>query len=159
MATKQLNRVIDTLRKAALPQEGTGLRDGQLLESYIHSREEAACAALVHRHGPMVWGVCRRVLDNHQDAEDAFQATFLVLVRKAATVTPKESVANWFYGVAHQTAIKARATTARRRGREKQVTAMPEPALEQQQLWNDVQALLHQQLRCLPNKYRSAIVL
>ncbi len=159
MATKQLNRVIDTLRKAALPQEGTGLRDGQLLESYIHSREEAAFAALVHRHGPMVWGVCRRVLDNHQDAEDAFQATFLVLVRKAATVTPKESVANWLYGVAHQTAIKARATTARRRGREKQVTAMPEPALEQQQLWNDMHALLDQELSCLPDKYRAVIVL
>src|SRR5260370_4362083 len=101
MATKQLNRVIDTLRKAALPQEGTGLRDGQLLESYIHSREEAAFAALVHRHGPMVWGVCRRALDNHQDAEDAFQATFLVLVRKAATFTPKASLDNWLSGV-HQ---------------------------------------------------------
>src|SRR6516162_1507942 len=134
MATKQLNRVIDTLRSAALPQEGPGLSDGQLLESYVRSREEGAFAALVHRHGPMVWGVCRRVLDSHQDAEDAFQATFLVLVRKAGAVTPREMVANWLHGVAHQTALKARANTARRRGREKQVTAMPEPALEQQQL-------------------------
>src|SRR5262249_55320120 len=159
MATKQLSRVIDTLRNAALPQEGTGLSDGQLLESYIRGREEAAFAALVHRHGPMVWGVCRRVLDSHQDAEDAFQATFLVLVRKAAAVTPREMVANWLYGVAQKTALKESATTAGRRGRKKQVTAMPEPALEQQQLWDDMRALLDQELSRLPDKYRAVIVL
>src|SRR5262245_2127529 len=126
MAINQLSRVIHTLR---LPPEGGGLSDGQLLESYVSSRAEAAFAALVHRHGPMVWGVCRRLLHSHQDAEDAFQATFLVLVRKAASVAPKDMVANWLYGMAHQTALKARATTAKRRGREKQVMAMPEPAL------------------------------
>src|SRR5438445_12631198 len=128
MATNQLRRVIQTLRGGtALPQDGAGLTDGQLLESYVGSREEAALAALVHRHGPMVWGVCRRVLRSHQDAEDAFQATFLVLVRKAASVV---SVGNWLYGVAHQTALNARATTARRQAREKQVLTMPELALE-----------------------------
>src|SRR6516162_1670272 len=115
MAINQLSRVIHTLR---LPPEGGGLSDGQLLESYVSSRAEAAFAALVHRHGPMVWGVCRRLLHSHQDAEDAFQATFLVLVRRAASVV---SVANWLYGVAHQTALKARAVAARRRAREKQV--------------------------------------
>src|ERR1700757_2047466 len=121
MATNQLRRVLQTLGKATLPHEGTGLSDGQLLETYIRSREEAAFAALVHRHGPMVWGVCRRVLERHQDAEDAFQATFLVLVRKASSVVPRAMVANWLYGVAHQTALKARATTAKRHTREKQV--------------------------------------
>src|SRR5439155_13822725 len=136
MATSRLRRVIQTLRGATLPHEGAGRTDGQLLERYVSSREEAAFAALVRRHGPMVWGVCRRVLRSHQDAEDAFQATFLVLVRKAACVVPRDMVANWLYGVAHQTALKARATTAKRRGREKQVTAMPEPALERQQLWD-----------------------
>src|SRR5438270_12782337 len=109
MATNQLGRVIETLRSAAFPHEGAGATDGQLLESYLRSREEAAFAALVQRHGPMVWGVCRRVLASHQDAEDAFQATFLVLVRKAASVVNKELVANWLYGVAHRTALKARA--------------------------------------------------
>src|SRR3954466_10480957 len=129
MASNQLRRVLQTLGRAALPLEGAGLSDGQLLECYVRTREEAAFAALVHRHGPMVWGVCRRVLSSHQDAEDAFQATFLVLVRKAGSIVPREMVANWLYGVAHQTALKARATTAKRRAREKQVTAMPEPAL------------------------------
>src|SRR5947209_773605 len=125
MATHRLRHVVQTLRGAALPREEASLTDGQLLQSYVRGREEAAFAALVRRHGPMVWGVCRRILGNHQDAEDAFQAAFLVLVRKAASVA---SVANWLYGVAHQTALKARATIARRRGREKQATTMPEPA-------------------------------
>src|SRR6201982_1898319 len=116
MATSQLGRVLQTLRSATVPPEGAGLTDGQLLECYVRGREEAAFAALVRRHGPMVWGVVRRVLRGHQDAEDAFQATFLVLVRKASAVTPKELVANWLYGVAYRTALKARATAARRRG-------------------------------------------
>jgi RNA polymerase sigma factor (sigma-70 family) len=159
MATNQLRRVLQTLGRATLPHEGAGLSDGQLLESYVRSREEPAFAALVQRHGPMVWGVCRRVLSSHQDAEDAFQATFLVLVRKAASIVPRELVANWLYGVAHQTALKARSTTAKRRAREKQVTAMPEPAVEQQDLWNDLQPLLDQELSRLPDKYRAVIVL
>src|SRR5438876_11228249 len=131
MPTNQLRQVLQTLRQATLPREEADRTDGQLLERYITSREETAFAALVQRHGPMVWGVCRRVLSSHQDAEDAFQATFLVLVRKAASVVPRDMVANWLYGVAHQTALKARATAAKRCVREKQVTTMPEPALDQ----------------------------
>src|SRR4029078_8959342 len=118
MATRQLRQVIQTLGSATLHHDGAGLTDGQLLESYVTSREETAFAVLVRRHGPMVWGVCRRLLRSHQDAEDAFQATFLVLVRKAASITSRELVANWLYGVAHQTALKARATAAKRMGRE-----------------------------------------
>src|SRR3954451_3518888 len=127
MATNQLSRVIHSLRSAASPPEAA-LSDGQLLECYLRSREESAFAALVSRHGPMVWGVCRRVLHSHHDVEDAFQATFLVLVRRAHVVVPREMVANWLYGVAHQTALKARAMASRRKGRERQGTAMPEPA-------------------------------
>jgi RNA polymerase sigma factor (sigma-70 family) len=107
----------------------------------------------------MVWGVCRRMLPSQQDAEDAFQATFLVLVRKASSVVPREMVANWLYGVAHQTALKARTTTAKRRAREKQVTAMPEPAMEQEELWQDLRPVLDQELSRLPDKYRAVIVL
>src|SRR5262245_50426321 len=86
MATTPMTPVIRTLRTALLLRDGAGLSDGQLLEGYVRCREETALAALVHRHGPMVWGVCRRVLGNYHDAEDAFQATFLVLVRKAASL-------------------------------------------------------------------------
>jgi RNA polymerase sigma factor (sigma-70 family) len=159
MATSQLKRVIHTLHRAAAPGDGAGSTDGQLLESYLISREESAFAALVHRHGQMVWGVCRRLLRCHHDAEDAFQATFLVLVRKASSVVPRDKVANWLYGVAHQTALYARATLARRSVREKQMTSMPEPVIEQQDSCDDLQALLDGELSRLPEKYRAVIVL
>jgi RNA polymerase sigma factor (sigma-70 family) len=120
---------------------------------------EAALGALVKRHGPMVWGVCRRILRNYHDAEDAFQATFLVLVRKAASIASRELLANWLYGVAHQTALKTRTTAANRRGRERQVMEMPEPVTAEPDLWNDLQPLLDQELSHLPDKYRIAIVL
>jgi RNA polymerase sigma factor (sigma-70 family) len=159
MANKQMSEVLEHLRQAALLRDGAGLTDGQLLEDYLRRREEAALAALVRRHGPMVWGVCRRVLRNYHDAEDAFQATFLVLVRKAASVVPREMVANWLYGVAQQTALKARATTARRGARERQVTQVPEPAATVPELWDDLQPLLDRELSGLPDIYRVAIVL
>ena len=111
MATGQTSEFIQHLRRAVLLRDGAGLTDAQLLADYFSRRDEAALAALVRRHAPMVWGVCRRVLRNHHDAEDAFQATFLVLVRKATAIVPRQMVANWLYGVAHQTALNARATT------------------------------------------------
>jgi RNA polymerase sigma factor (sigma-70 family) len=159
MATNQLSRVLQSLCTAALPDEAEYWSDGRLLQAYVASREEAAFAALVRRHGPMVWGVCRRMLHGHQDAEDAFQATFLVLVRKASSVVPRDMVANWLYGVAHQTALKARATAAKRHAREKQVTTMPEPALVRHESCDDLRAVLDRELSRLPDKYRAVLVL
>src|SRR5947209_5841496 len=98
MGTNPMSRVIQHLRRTALLHDEAGLTDGQLLGCFVERQDKDAFAALVKRHGPMVWGVCRRVLANHQDAEDAFQATFLVLVRKAASIRPREMVANWLYG-------------------------------------------------------------
>ena len=159
MATSQMSGVIQHLRRTVLLRDGAGLTDGQLLTDYISRRDEAALAALMHRHGPMVWGVCRRVLRNYHDAEDAFQATFLVFVRKAASIASRELLANWLYGVAHQTALKARATAAKKNVRERQVTEMPEPAVAEQDLWNDLQPLLDEEVSRLPDKYRVVIVL
>ncbi len=158
MATR-MNDLVQHLRRAMLERDGAGLTDGQLLERFIVQRDEAAVAALVRRHSPMVWGVCRRVLGNHHDAEDAFQATFLVLVRRAAAIVPREMVGNWLYGVAHQTALKARATLAKQRTREKQLPAMPEIGVEPQLLRRELQLVLDQELSRLPDKYRVAIVL
>ncbi len=155
----RITEVLRHLGGAALAQAEAGLTDGQLLGRFTDQRDEAAAAALVRRHGPMVWGVCRRILQDLHDAEDAFQATFLVLVRRAASINPRELVGNWLYGVAHQTALKARATRARRRTREHQGADMPEPAGAGEQLWNDLQPLLDQELSRLPEKYRAAIVL
>src|SRR5262245_31632092 len=146
MTTSQMGDVLQHVRRAALLSDGAGLTDGQLLRDYLARRGEAALAALVRRHGPMVWGVCRRILGNYHDAEDAFQATFLVLVRKASSIASPELFANWLYGVAHLTARKARATTARRRVRERQVTPMPETAVTEPDLGADLQPLLDQEL-------------
>ncbi len=159
MATGQLSEVVQHLRKTVLPRDGAGPTDEQLLEDYISRRDEAALAALVLRHGPMVWGVCRRVLSNYHDAEDAFQATFLVFVRKASSIASRELLANWLYGVAHQTAMKARVNVARRKIRERQVTDMPEPAVVEQVCWNDLQPLLDEELSRLPDLSRAVLVL
>jgi RNA polymerase sigma factor (sigma-70 family) len=159
MPTNQPSQFSQYLRRAALLRDGAGLTDGQLLEDFISRCDEAALAALVQRHGTMVWGVCRRLLPNYHDAEDAFQATFLVLVRKAASIVPREMIANWLYGVARQTALKARATAAKRKEREIQVAEMPEPIAAEQELWRDLQPLLDEELSRLPAKYRAVIVL
>jgi RNA polymerase sigma-70 factor (ECF subfamily) len=137
-----------------------GLPDGQLLERNVNRRDEAVFEAIVRRHGPMVWGVCRRVLGGHHDAEDAFQATFLVLARKASSIVPREMLPNWLYGVACQTAMKARAGIFRRRARERQVPRMPEPSAEPRESWDDeALALLDEELRRLPAHYQAPIVL
>src|SRR5260370_23669276 len=126
MPASPLDSVIEHLRRAVLPGDGAGLGEGELLGWFVERHDEAALAALVRRHGPMVWGVCRRLLAHH-DAEDAFQATFLVLVRKAASVKPRAAVGNWLYGVARQAALQARGAAARRRARGGHRPAKPEP--------------------------------
>src|SRR5689334_262291 len=136
-----------------------GLSDGQLLERFVGRREQAVFEAIVHRHGAMVWGVCRRVLRDHHDAEDAFQATFLVLARKARSVVPREKLGPWLYGVAYKTAMKARAMRAKRRTREVQVPDMPEPEAASRDLRDDLTELLDGELSRLPGRYRIPIVL
>jgi DNA-directed RNA polymerase specialized sigma24 family protein len=100
------------LRRAAPFQDEDRLTDGQLLDRFLAQRDEAAFEELVRRHGPMVLGVCRRVLPNAHDVEDAFQAAFLVLVRKVASVERPDLVGHWLYGVAYRTAVRARALDA-----------------------------------------------
>jgi RNA polymerase sigma factor (sigma-70 family) len=158
MAITPMSEVIHYLRSSLLP-EGGELTDGQLLECYLSCRQPAALEALVRRHGLMVWNVCRRVLGCDHDAEDAFQATFLVLVRKAASVHPRAKVGNWLYGVAHQTALKARATRAKRLARERPVSHTPDSPARSPGPWDDLHPLLDQEISRLAEKYRTAIVL
>jgi RNA polymerase sigma factor (sigma-70 family) len=154
-----LSRVIHCLGMPALPQDGGGFTDGQLLEGFIARRKEMDFAALVKRHGPMVFGVCQRVLKNSHDAEDAFQATFLVLVRKATSLLSRENIGNWLYGVAYRTALKARSVASRRQAKERQVATMSKPRALQEDDWQDLLPVLDQELNRLPAKYREAIVL
>jgi RNA polymerase sigma factor (sigma-70 family) len=150
--------VIEHLRKAASLREDAELTDGQLLERFVKNHDRAALEVLVQRHGRMVWGVCCRILRDGPDAEDAFQASFLVLVRRA-NAAPRDTVANWLYGVAHQTALKARATIGTRKVRETQVTDMPQPNAPPQVLWDDVQCILDEELSRLSDKHRAVIVM
>jgi RNA polymerase sigma factor (sigma-70 family) len=159
MAAAQMETAIRHLRQAVLRQDRAGRTDGQLLASFIEDKDEAAFEALVRRHGPMVFGVCCRVARNHHDAEDAFQATFLVLARKASSVRPRDKLANWLHGVALRTAMKAKALMAKRRRREQQVTEMPEPEAVRHGHGRDLQHLLDQELKGLPENYRLPIIL
>jgi RNA polymerase sigma factor (sigma-70 family) len=155
MPTSPLSTALRDLL-ADLGPDGGGATDGELLARFQASRDEAALAALVQRHAPMVWGVCRRQLQNHHDAEDAFQATFLVLVKKAAGV-PAQAVAGWLYGVARQTAVRLRALAARRARRERQVVSMPEPTEEVRDA--GLASVLDEELGRLPGHYRGIIIL
>jgi RNA polymerase sigma factor (sigma-70 family) len=157
MAADRFTLLIRRLRWAALRADGAGPTDRELLEQYVACRDEAAFEALVLRHGPMVLGVCRRVLRNQADAEDAFQATFLVLVHKAAAIR-SGNVGSWLYGVAHNTALKALAMNRKRRTKEREAgpvarTRTAEPG------WCEFQALLDTELSRLPERYRAPLIL
>ena len=135
------------------------LSDGQLLDRFVERRDASAFEAIVERYGPLVWGVCRRVLRDHHDAEDAFQATFLVLARRAASVMPREKLGNWLYGVAFQTAMKARATRAKRRVRERPAWEMTEPEAVPDEHADELLSRLDREVTRLPEKYRMPIIL
>ena len=156
MTINRLRLGIDLLQTVCAP-EVENVSDGQLLESFLLRRDEAAFAALVRRHGPMIVGVCRRVLGNAADADDAFQAVFLVLVRKAAALKGRAVLGAWLHGVARRTALKARTLAAQRRAKE---LAAARPAIVQvEEVRNDWLPLLDEQLSRLPDKYRLPIVL
>src|SRR5262245_14585360 len=133
--------------------------DAQLLERFVSRREEAAFAALLQRYGALVLSVCRRVLRQEQDAEDAFQATFLVLARKAVSIDKRASVGSWLYGVACRLAAKAKVATARRRARERPLPDLPAAEPVPEGIWRDLRPVLDEEVSRLPDKYRAPFVL
>jgi len=138
--------------------------DAELLRRFVGGRDGDAFAALVRRHGPLVFGVCVRVLGNTADAEDAFQATFVVLARRAASVGRPGVLANWLYGVARRTALKAKAAVVRRRRHEARAAALASAALgpaacHGDPAWNDVWLVLDEELSRLPDRDRAPLVL
>jgi RNA polymerase sigma factor (sigma-70 family) len=159
MANPQLDHLVHSIRQLAGVPSGTELTDRQLLERFVGTRSETAFAALVERHGALVLGVCRRVLDHVQDAEDAFQATFLVLARKAGAVRWQEEISDWIHAVAYRTALKARGEAARRRGRERPLIDLPAPETDSGLAWQELRPILDEEVRRLPEKYRAPLVL
>src|SRR6266542_3930455 len=145
-------------RKVAASGDAGQLSDGQLLQRFVSMRDEASFAALVRRHGAMVLRVCRQVLREPHDAEDAFQATFLVLVRRAGSVGRPELLGNWLYGVAYRVAARARGGLVRRRAHEQPVADLAAaPARETNA--DDVGPLVQEEVQRLPSKYRAPVVL
>jgi RNA polymerase sigma factor (sigma-70 family) len=137
----------------------TAITAGRLLERFLAGHDDAAFRALLQRHGPMVLGVCRRLLRHEQDAEDAFQATFLVLVRKATTIAKRHAVGSWLYGVAYRVALKARTWALRRRTHETQAVTRSMADSPDELLWRDLKPVLDDEVHRLPEKYRAPVVL
>jgi RNA polymerase sigma factor (sigma-70 family) len=153
--------------QSALNVGADELSDEYLLDRFLNaveSESQKAFGTLVERHGPMVLGICRHVLHTHHDAEDAFQATFLVLARKAGSIRNGRVLAGWLHEVAHRIAIKARASAARRRTLEKEGVAMSPEAIEPDNqdaaaAWNELRPVLHAEVAMLPDRYRIPVIL
>src|SRR5947208_8379168 len=154
MSSAQIGAVLRYIRKLA-----TARPDHELLDRFVRHRDEAAFAALLQRHGPMVLGVCRSVLHDLHDAEDAFQAAFLLLSQKAGSIHRREAVSGWLYRVAYHLAVRAKANAARRRVLEKRAVTMPsaDPVLDMS--LRELRAMLLEELEGLPEQYRGPLVL
>jgi RNA polymerase sigma factor (sigma-70 family) len=159
MAQQRLEAVVRRLHEMAEGPVHAEAGDGQLLRQFLATRDEAAFAALLRRHGPMVLGVARRVLGHDQDAEDVFQAVFLVLARKASAIRKRASVASWLHGVALRLALRERARREGRRVRERRGAAMGGAKADVGAAWEELQAALHEALLALPERQRAALVL
>jgi RNA polymerase sigma factor (sigma-70 family) len=156
MSAIQCGRFVRQLRNVLARHDLAGLNDGDLWRRYLRERSEAAFETLVRRHAPMVMGVCRRVLRNEQDAEDAFQATLLVLVRKGSRCQSPVKMANWLHGVAYRTALEARRAVAIRRAREAKV--IPRTVISDDRC-AELRPVLDEEIGRLTEKYRAAVVL
>jgi RNA polymerase sigma factor (sigma-70 family) len=140
-----------------LRRETGGHSDRQLLDAFTAANDQSAFAALVKRHGSLVLGVCRRILQESHDAEDAFQAVFLVLARKAATLRNSEALTSWLHGVAYRVSLRARRDAARRRKHESRVVPRTNPPAWEVG-WRELQAVLDEEVEWLPSAYRAAFV-
>ncbi len=147
------------MQDVAGPSSQSEPTDERLLRDYVASQDARAFAAIMRRHGGMVSGVCRRVLEREQDVEDAFQATFLVLLRKAPSLSRPNLLGNWLYGVAYRISSKIRSANIRQRTREAPMVDLPAPDANDDASWRDLQPVFDDELRRLPERYRRPIVL
>jgi RNA polymerase sigma factor (sigma-70 family) len=159
MAKTGLDLVVRHARRAAAGPNRDQPSDPELLGRFLGGADPGAFTAVVRRHGPLVMRVCRHVLGHHQDAEDAFQATFLVLARRAAGIRKGGSLASWLHGVAYRTALTARRRAATRRKHEARAPTGSQPEAPQELAWREVQAILEEEVEALPEAYRSPFVL
>ncbi|MCI0462048.1 MAG: RNA polymerase sigma factor [Gemmataceae bacterium] len=159
MTGKPLSQWLRQFCRRAGPDEARGLSDAELLRRFVDRRDEAAFEVLLWRHGPLVLGVCRRLLPQDSDVEDAFQATFLVLVRKAGAISKRASVAAWLYRVAYRIALAARAASAKRDRLERRAEVPPTSPAEPSPGLGELRAVLDEEVNRLPAKYRLPVIL
>jgi RNA polymerase sigma factor (sigma-70 family) len=158
MADAPTNPALQFVRGVAAHDPGDEA-DERLLARFVDRADEGAFHVLLRRHGPLVLSVCTRVLGTEPDAADAFQATFLVLVRKAGSLRAPGSLAPWLYGVAYRTALKAKAELVRRRVREERLADRVAPPAPDDLMWRDVRLVLDEEVNRLPHRYRAPLVL
>src|SRR5262245_22000599 len=159
MASGQFGSVLRHIRGLIGASEGAEQTDGMLLDRFIRQQDESAFETLMQRHGRMVLGLCRSILHDAHDADDGFQATFLVLARKASSIRKQPSVASWLYGVAYRTALRAKITSARRRVQERQAVDMSHDDLVSEIGRQELRGVVHEELQRLPEKYCAPLVL
>jgi RNA polymerase sigma factor (sigma-70 family) len=160
MAIETLGAALQQINRLFADGAVTGLSDAQLLERFVGQRDATSFEALVARHGPMVLSVCRGILRDPNDAEDAFQATFLILVKKAGLIGGRVVLGGWLYQVAHRVAIQANIATARRRAHEREAGQMATTSVSSGlTIHDDLLSALHEEIARLPAKYRLAVVL
>src|SRR5579859_5612499 len=158
MATVNVSSFLRRLTRGMAAETLTEQSDRQLVDFFLDRRDESAFETLLRRHGPMVYGVCWRVLQQAQDAEDAFQATFLLLAQKLQTVRRRDSLASWLHGVAHRVSLKTRAQMAARRRRE-QAAPVPQSVPPDEVPWKELRTVLDAELARLPDKWRLPLIL
>src|SRR5262249_37526724 len=159
MAYTGSNPILQLIRRVVHDTRMRSCADQDLLQRFLAGRDEAAFNALLRRHGSMVLDVCRSVLANEADAEDAFQATFLVLARKARSIRNAASLASWLHGVADRAARKAQADFARRQQHEARVRERSVAGASDDLTWREVRQALHEELNRLPGRVRAPLVL
>jgi RNA polymerase sigma factor (sigma-70 family) len=159
MAGAQLTSILQHLQQLVGPPDDRRLSDAELLQRFRTNRDETAFRLLMERHGRMVLSVCSRVLRQRQDAEDAFQAAFLILARNAASIRKGTALGSWLYGVAYRTALKARRQMSRRQKHEKRAGKAAQTDPDLNLAWQELQAVLTEEVGRLPEKYRAPFVL
>jgi len=154
MAATKADTVARYLRRIVVQAGYRDMTESQLLQRFIANHDEAAFAALVRRHGEMVWRVCQNVLHRVQDSEDAFQATFLALAENAKKIRKPAALASWLHGVALRFALKARRDAARRRAHELKQADASRPGATSELSWRELRQALDEEIQRLPEKYR-----
>src|SRR6516162_1454542 len=158
MADTRHHPILNYLRRVLGTEAVGGVTDAELLRRFVNGRDEAAFELLLWRHAGMVLHVCRQILHDHQTVEDAFQATFLIFVRKANAISRRESLGGWLYRVAYRIALKARAQAKKLAATDAELHRIEAPAEAEDGELRELRRLICEEVNRLPPKYRAPVI-